>query len=110
MSRPSSALLTDLYQLTMLQGYLQQRMEDTAVFEFFVRKLPPRRGFLGAAGLGQGLTFREILRFPRGEREWIAKSGRFSPALVKFLTLSRSGGDVHAIPEGPVFLPDEPIL
>ena len=46
MNQSSSALLTDLYQLTMLQGYLEQRMEETAVFEVFVRKLPPRRGFL----------------------------------------------------------------
>src|SRR2546425_7361474 len=59
MSQSSSALLTDLYQLTMLQGYLQQRMEDTAVFEFFVRKLPSRRGFLVAAGLEQALSYLE---------------------------------------------------
>src|SRR2546426_7323654 len=63
MTQPSSALLTDLNQLTMLQGYLQQRMEDTAVFEFFVRKLPPRRGFLVAAGLEQALSYLENLRF-----------------------------------------------
>ena len=110
MSRPSSALLTDLYQLTMLQGYLQQRMEDTAVFEFFVRKLPPRRGFLVAAGLGQALDYLEYLRFTPGELEWIAKSGRFSTALVEYLTQFRFAGDVHAIPEGTVFFPDEPIL
>ena len=110
MSQPSSALLTDLYQLTMLQGYLQQRMEDTAVFEFFVRKLPPRRGFLVAAGLEQALDYLEYLRFTPGELEWIAKSGRFSTALVEYLTQFRFAGDVHAIPEGTVFFPDEPIL
>ena len=46
-----SALLTDLYQLTMLQGYHDAGMEDVAVFEFFVRKLRPGRGFLMTAGL-----------------------------------------------------------
>ena len=46
-----SPLLTDLYQLTMLQGYFDQSMEETAVFEFFVRKLPKGRNFLVAAGL-----------------------------------------------------------
>src|SRR2546425_5046858 len=110
MSRPSSALLTDLYQLTMLQGYLEQRMEDTAVFEFFVRKLPPRRGFLVAAGLEQALNYLEALRFTPWELDWIAKSGRFSTALVEYLTQFRFTGDVHAMPEGTVFFPDEPIL
>jgi len=110
MTQPSSALLTDLYQLTMLQGYLQQRMEDTAVFEFFVRKLPPRRGFLVAAGLEQALSYLENLRFTPGELDWIAKSGRFSTALVEYLTQFRFTGDVHAMPEGTVFFPDEPIL
>ncbi len=110
MSQSSSALLTDLYQLTMLQGYLQQRMEDTAVFEFFVRKLPPRRGFLVAAGLDQALSYLENLRFTPWELDWIAKCGRFSTALVEYLTQFRFTGDVHAIPEGTVFFPDEPIL
>src|SRR3989442_47148 len=110
MNQPSSALLTDLYQLTMLQGYLQQRMEDTAVFEFFVRKLPPRRGFLVVAGLEQALSYLENLRFTPWELEWIAQSGRFSTALVEYLTRFRFTGDVHAMPEGSVFFPDEPIL
>ena len=53
LNAPASALLTDLYQLTMLQGYFDQGMEETAVFEFFVRKLPTQRNFLIAAGLEQ---------------------------------------------------------
>jgi len=110
MNQPSGALLTDLYQLTMLQGYLEQRMEDTAVFEFFVRKLPPRRGFLVAAGLEQALSYLEGLRFTPSELDWIAKSGRFRPALVEYLTQFCFTGDVHALPEGTVFFPDEPIL
>jgi len=48
-----SSLLTDLYQLTMLQAYFEQGMTETAVFEFFVRRLPPNRAFLVAAGLEQ---------------------------------------------------------
>jgi len=110
MNQSSSALLTDLYQLTMLQGYLTQRMEGTAIFEVFVRKLPPRRGFLVAAGLEQALTYLETLRFTPMELDWIAKSGRFSAALVEYLTQFRFTGDVHAMPEGTVFFPDEPIL
>src|SRR5207247_6799035 len=110
MNQSSSALLTDLYQLTMLQWYLTQRMEATAVFECVVRKLPPRRGFLVAAGLEQALSYLETLRFTSWELDWIAKSGRFSAALVEYLTQFRFTGDVHAMPEGTVFFPDEPIL
>jgi nicotinate phosphoribosyltransferase len=51
----TSPLLTDLYQLNMLQAYLDHGRTDTAVFEFFVRRLPARRGFLKAAGLEQAL-------------------------------------------------------
>ena len=59
----TSPLLTDLYQLNMLQAYLDHGRTDTAVFEFFVRKLPARRGFLMAAGLEQALEFLENLQF-----------------------------------------------
>ena len=58
-----SALLTDLYQLNMIQAYLESGQTDTAVFEFFVRKLPNQRSFLMAAGLQQALEFLENLRF-----------------------------------------------
>jgi nicotinic acid phosphoribosyltransferase len=58
----SSPLLTDLYELTMLQAYYERGMTETAVFELFVRKLPPGRDFLVAAGLAQALDFVEGLR------------------------------------------------
>jgi len=54
-STTQSAMLTDLYQLTMLQAYFDEGMHETAVFEFFVRALPPGRNFLLAAGLEQVL-------------------------------------------------------
>jgi nicotinate phosphoribosyltransferase len=52
-----SLLLTDPYQLNMLQAYRDAGMTATAVFEFFIRKLPPSRGFLVAAGLEQVVDF-----------------------------------------------------
>jgi nicotinate phosphoribosyltransferase len=106
----ASILLTDLYQLTMLQGYFDQRMEDTAVFEFFVRKLPAQRNFLIAAGLEQALSFLENLRFTAEELEWVSGHGAFRPAFVRYLEELRFTGDVHAMPEGTVFFPNEPIL
>jgi nicotinate phosphoribosyltransferase len=106
----SSALLTDLYQLTMLQGYFDQGMEETAVFEFFVRKLPAQRNFLLAAGLEQALNFLETVQFTPAELEWIASHGAFRPAFVRYLENFRFTGEVHAMPEGTIFFPNEPIL
>lgn len=109
-SAPTSLLLTDLYQLTMLQAYVEQQMEAPAVFEFFVRKLPPQRGFFMAAGLEQVLDFLERLRFTEWELDWVAKSGRFSRSFVEYLERLRFTGDVDAMPEGTIFFPDEPII
>ena len=105
-----SALLTDLYQLTMLQTYHAERMNETAVFELFARRLPPQRGFLLAAGLEQALDYLENLRFTAEERDWLASTGRFSVDFVASLADFRFAGAVQALPEGTVFFADEPIL
>jgi len=106
----TSPLLTDLYQLTMLQGYFDQGMKETAVFEFFVRKLPAKRNFLIAAGLDQALAFLETVQFSPEELDWIASYGAFRPEFVRYLEALRFSGDVHAMAEGTVFFPNEPIL
>lgn len=104
------ALLTDLYQLTMLQAYFDQDMADTAVFEFFVRKLPAGRNFLVAAGLEQALAYLEGLRFSPDELDWLAHCGRFNQPFVDSLADLRFTGEVHALAEGTVFFPNEPLL
>ena len=105
-----SALLTDLYQLAMTQAYIEHGKTGTAVFEFFARKLPPSRGFLIAAGLEQALDFLEDFRFSSEDIEWLAKTRRFDSNLLNYLSDMRFTGDVHAIAEGTIFFPDEPIL
>lgn len=107
---PSSALLTDLYQLTMLQSYVEQGMEEPAVFEFFVRKLPAHRGFLLTAGLEQVIEYLETLRFSDWELDWLKTHGKMSVSFVEYLARLRFGGDVLAMPEGTVFFPNEPVL
>jgi nicotinate phosphoribosyltransferase len=107
--RPS-ALLTDLYQLNMVQAYLEHGKTATAVFEFFVRSLPSRRGFLLAAGLEQTLGFLENLRFSDEEIAWLQSTGRFGKNLIEYLAGLRFSGDVDAMPEGTVFFANEPIL
>jgi nicotinate phosphoribosyltransferase len=110
MDRAASPLLTDLYQLNMIQAYLEHGKTDTAVFEFFVRRLPRERGFLLAAGLEQVLDFLENLRFSSEELAWLEESGRFGKDLLDHLARLRFTGDVHAMPEGTVFFANEPIL
>ena len=103
-------LLTDLYQLNMMQAYIEQGETKTAVFEFFVRKLPDRRGFLIAAGLDQALDFLENLRVSPEEIEWLERSDRFERSLIDYLATFRFTGDVHAMWEGTIFFADEPII
>jgi len=110
MDETNSPLLTDLYQLNMIQAYLDHGKTGTAVFELFMRKLPPRRGFLVAAGLEQALQFLEQLKFDPVEIEWLAGTGRFGKAMLDHLATLRFTGDVHAMAEGTVFFADEPIL
>ena len=105
-----SPLLTDLYQLNMMQAYLDRGETKTATFEMFFRKLPARRGFLIAAGLEQALEFLQAVSFQAEDLEWLARSGRFSRDFIDYLGGFRFTGDVHALPEGTVFFPGEPIL
>ncbi|MDE2230285.1 MAG: nicotinate phosphoribosyltransferase [Alphaproteobacteria bacterium] len=106
----TSALLTDLYQLNMMQTYLDHGETQRASFELFFRTLPPRRGFLIAAGLEQALDFLEDLRFSADDLDWLARSGRFSRSLLDYLAAFRFSGDVDAMPEGTAFFADEPVL
>src|SRR5580658_1828631 len=110
MNAATSPLLTDLYQLNMIQAYLDHGDTQTAVFEFFVRTMPARRGFFLGAGLHQALDFLENLRFSAAEIDWLKRTGRFKQNLLDCLAAFRFEGDVHAMPEGTVFFANEPTL
>ena len=110
MRTPTSILLTDLYMLTMLEGFFNDGMDGVASYEFVVRNLPPSRGFLVAAGLEQALEYLETARFSPDELDWLRHSGRFSNSFIDHLGGWRFTGDVDAMPEGTVFFQNEPIL
>jgi nicotinate phosphoribosyltransferase len=110
MTPVTSPLTTDLYELNMIQAYLDQAEDKEAVFEFFVRRLPARRGFLLAAGLDDALDYLETLQFSAAEIDWLKSTGRFRDNLLDYLTSFRFTGDVHAIPEGTVCFPNEPLI
>jgi nicotinate phosphoribosyltransferase len=105
-----SLLLTDLYQLHMVEAYLASGRTGTAVFELFVRRLPPSRGFLVAAGLESAVRFLLEARVDADEIAWLRAAGGFTERLLAFLEGFRFSGDVDALPEGTVFFADEPIL
>ncbi|MFL6672676.1 MAG: nicotinate phosphoribosyltransferase [Massilia sp.] len=110
MDKAASALLTDLYQLTMLQSYYRSGMNGQAVFEFFVRALPEGRNFLLAAGLEQALDYLATLSFDGAELGFLAAQGRFDAGFLDSLRGLRFEGDVDAVPEGTVVFGGEPLL
>jgi nicotinate phosphoribosyltransferase len=110
MTPSTSPLSTDLYELNMVQAYLDCGEDKEAVFEFFVRRLPARRGFLLAAGLEDALAYLESLHFSDADIDWLKATGRFRNNLLDYLKGFRFTGDVHAIAEGTVCFPNEPLI
>jgi nicotinate phosphoribosyltransferase len=104
-----SALVTDLYELTMAASYLRRGMTGSATFSLFVRELPPSRGFLVAAGLADGLRLLERFEFDDADLAYLSGQGFDADTLDAFRSL-RFTGDVWAVPEGHVVFADEPLL
>lgn len=111
---PTSALATDLYELTMIAGYDTGRLEARATFELYVRRLPPNRAFLVAAGLEQALEYLEALEFTADQIAWLRGLPNFQGVPARFfdetLATLRFTGDVWAVPEGTPMFPLEPLL
>jgi nicotinate phosphoribosyltransferase len=105
-----SGLLTDLYELNMAASYLRRGMDRAATFSLFVRRLPPRRGFLVAAGLEPCLAFLEGFRFEEDELAYLGDRLGFREDTLTALRDMRFEGDVWAVPEGRIVLPNEPLL
>ncbi|HEX2250669.1 MAG TPA: nicotinate phosphoribosyltransferase [Gemmatimonadales bacterium] len=110
MSRSERALLTDLYQLTMVQAYWREGLHDEAVFSLFVRRLPPSRNFLLACGLDDALQYLETLRFTGEELDFLGTRPEFQESFIRWLADFRFQGDVRAMPEGTPVFAGEPIL
>jgi nicotinate phosphoribosyltransferase len=105
-----SALFTDLYELTMAAAFFREGVRGAATFSLFVRRLPPGRGFLVAAGLEDALEYLRALRFTDPTVDYLRTLGRFEPAFLDHLRTLRFTGDVRAVPEGTVVFADEPLL
>ncbi|MER7892074.1 nicotinate phosphoribosyltransferase [Micromonospora sp. NPDC094482] len=105
-----TGLWTDLYELRMAASYLRRGMTERATFSLFSRRLPPRRGFLVAAGLAEALTFLENFAFDDDDLGYLRDVVGFDEATLAALARLRFTGDVWAVPEGRVVFADEPLL
>ncbi len=105
----SVALITDLYEINMAASYLRRNMIGPATFSLFVRRLPPTRSFLVAAGLEDCLTYLESFAFDDDDLAWMTRAG-FAEETVEEFTSIRFTGDVHAVPEGRVVFANEPMI
>src|SRR5438128_5006997 len=106
----NAALLTDLYELTMLQSYFDEGMNDVAVFDLFIRRLPENRNYFVACGLDHVLHYLETFSFSENDIRYLRRLDLFSDAFLESLPDLRFAGDVFALPEGTVVFPNEPIL
>lgn len=107
------ALITDLYELTMAGGYFENRMNFEATFDLFVRKLPPNRGYLVAAGVEEALLFLSELHFESDAIDYLRSQPVFknvSDDFFDYLKTFRFTGEVWAVREGTLFFEDEPVL
>jgi nicotinate phosphoribosyltransferase len=112
-ARRCSALLTDLYELTMAAAYFENEFTANASFELFVRSLPAERGFLLAAGLEQALDHLESVRFQDDDIAYLRKQpvfGHISPEFFDYLKGFHFTGEVWAVPEGTPVFGEEPLL
>jgi nicotinate phosphoribosyltransferase len=106
-----SALLTDLYELTMLAGYFEKGMhEKTAVFDLFFRKAPFQGGYAVFAGLETALNYLSELRFTTDEIDYLRSLNIFKPAFLEYLKTFRFRGKVTTVPEGTVVFGREPLI
>ncbi len=103
-------LLTDLYELTMAQTYLEHGLHEAATFSLIIRSYPVNRGYFVNAGLQDVLTYLEDWRFSETDLEYLESTGIFSSGFLEYLADVRFTGDVWAMPEGRLFFANEPVL
>ena len=103
-------MMTDLYELTMMQGYFKNQTNETVVFDVFYRKNPSGSGFAIAAGLDQVIDYIKNLTFEPGDIEYLRSLKLFDEDFLEYLSNFRFSGDIYAIPEGTVVFPKEPLI
>lgn len=103
------SLLTDLYELTMCASYFENKRNEIATFDLFIRKLPPNRSYFVFAGLEQVLLFLENIRFSDEQISYLSRQ-RLGEKFLEYLKNFRFTGEVWSVPEGTIVFPDEPLI
>ena len=104
-------LLTDLYELTMMQGYFKEKdANETVIFDAFYRSNPCNNGYSICAGLEQVIEYLENLHFEEEDIDYLRSTGLFEEDFLDYLRHFHFSGDVYAIPEGTVVFPREPLV
>ena len=103
-------LLTDLYELTMMQGYFKNPTNQTVIFDMFYRTNPCGGAFAITAGLEQMIEYIENLKFTDEDIEYLRSLNIFEEDFLEYLSNFRFTGDIYAIPEGTVVFPREPLV
>ena len=109
-STQNLTLLTDLYELTMMQGYLKNPVQETVIFDVFYRNNPCGNGFAIAAGLDQMIDYIKNLRFEKDDLDYLRSLEIFDDEFLSYLADFHFSGDIYAIPEGTVVFPREPLV
>ena len=103
------ALLTDLYELTMCASYFENKRNELATFDLFIRKLPPNRSYFVFAGLEQALLFLRNMKFNSEQLSYLREQG-FKEDFLNYLKGFKFSGEVWAVPEGTIVFSNEPLI
>mgnify|MGYP004546681651 FL=1 len=110
MNRQDLTLLTDLYELTMMQGYYEKGQDEKVIFDVFFRQNPCNNGYSVCAGLDQVIDYIKNLNFSYEDVDYLRGLGIFSEDFLHYLSGFHFSGDIYAIPEGTVVFPREPLV
>lgn len=103
-------LMTDFYELTMMQGYFKSKSNERVIFDAFYRVNPSGNGYAIAAGLDQVIEYIEDLRFDEEDIEYLRSLNTFDEEFLEYLKDFKFTGDIYAVPEGTVVFPMEPLV
>ena len=110
MSKRNLTLLTDLYELTMMQGYYEKGQNENVIFDVFFRQNPCNNGYSVCEGLDQVIDYIKNLHFTYDDVDYLRGLGIFKEDFLHYLSGFHFSGDIYAIPEGTVVFPKEPLL
>ena len=103
-------LLTDLYEITMMQGYFKTGNRDMVVFDAFYRENPSGGGYAIACGLEQVIDYIKNLQFSADDIRYLQSLNMFDDDFLKYLSTFRFSGSIYSVPEGTVIFPKEPFI